>query len=228
MKKLVALTHKVWRETRTAFFAWFGILTVNCWICVNRTYSDLMDGRGPADPSCFDVYNGAYRVWGVAFAFLGAGCLLWEYRQGTREFTRSLPIFAGNLNFVRGMVGIFHIAALSFLPAMVVNLAHSAVFPEFPVPVAPWMGYYGASLGLFLYGVSMIAGALIPNLYLAAGAGWLAANSLNLAFWFFPVTRAKSALVMMQHIGFNLKPPVDVPAFYFNIVGRLFFNTFAA
>ncbi len=35
-------------------------------------------------------------------------------------------------------------------------------------------------------------------------------------------------MLMMKHSGSNLKPPVDVPAFTFNIVGGLLFITFAA
>jgi hypothetical protein len=98
--RIVALIHKAWMESRAVFGVCVFVTFVNSWLAFDRTYEAVL-ARRVLHPSPFEVLDGTYRVWGVLFAVLGAGCLLWERRQGGAAFSLGLPVRLAYFNLIR-------------------------------------------------------------------------------------------------------------------------------
>jgi hypothetical protein len=206
--QFTVLWRKAWRETRAAFAGCFAVALVNCWLGVNRMYEAVSDGRVATSGSAFDLYDGSYRIWAILFAILGAGSLLWEKRQGGAAFTATLPVCPFHLNLIRAGVGLVQIAALAFLAPWLVNQVHQYMFPSFIVPSAPMLTVFGIAAGTIAYGIGMLVGLWITNLYIAIGVAWATTSAMAGLIAMIPSVKPHTTLAMLRHLGSHAQPPM--------------------
>lgn len=219
--RLFALCHKAWMESRAMFGACVFITFVNTWFAFDRSYEAVLAKRW-INPSPFEVLDGTYRVWGILFAVMGAGCMLWERRQGGLAFSLGLPVRVAHFHLIRAAVGFAQAAFVGSVPSLVAGWSHQGLRPELQVPTIPAFTLAGIALGMASFGLAYLVSAFIPNLYLAIGAGWLAAVGVSYLIGQLPFTGGMAGMTVLRDLG-NLpaKPIAWGPVCAYSAIGAL-------
>ena len=221
-QRTFALCHKAWMESRAMFAACVFITFVNSWLAFDRTYEAVLAKR-IATPSPFEVLDGTYRVWGILFSVLGAGCLLWERRQGGAAFSLSLPVRLAHFHLIRAAVGFAQVAFVGSIPSFVAGWIHQWIRPEMQVSIIPAFTSAGIALGLASFGLAFLVGSFLRNLYVAIGAGWLAAVGFSLLMAQLPFTDSLAGMTVLRELGsFPRKPIAWCPVSAYSTFATVF------
>jgi hypothetical protein len=164
------LIYKAWRESRERFLIGTVILTLLCLI-ITLFPRFVMPMVG--HPSIFAeyiwqaVYRGKVRgVFVFLCLFLGLGGLDHERRVGTATFTLSLPLKRRAIIATRAAVGMIEVAALAFVPAVLLPLLTRDAYPFLQATRFAELWVAG---GIVFFAVALLCSVLLPG-ELTAGA----------------------------------------------------------
>lgn len=120
------------------------------------------------------VYKGYLReLFTLLALLLGVGGLLRERDYGTAGFTLALPVSRLRLVAVRAAVGLFEIAALSLLPAIVIPALSPRMGQVYPWSQALEFALLWSIAGAFIFTLGFLASSLFPGEYIAPVAALL-------------------------------------------------------
>ena len=173
------LWYKAWRESRTRFvLSGLSIAVISAGLAF--FYGDAaraITDRTLTYPEYIwrIVYKGYLRELFVVLALLlGVGGLLRERDYGSAGFTLSLPVSRGQLLAWKAAAGIIEIAALSFLPAMLVPLCSEFAGTSYPWAQALKFGLLWLVGGTFVFIIGFLASTVLGGEYSAPVAALLA------------------------------------------------------
>lgn len=195
-------------ESRAIFGVCTMVTLVNSWLACDRAYEAMLAKR-IVNPSPFEVLDGTYRVWGVLFAVLGAGCLLWERRHGGAAFSLGLPVRLAHFNLIRAAVGFVEVAFVGSVPTFAAGSLHQLIRPELQLPVIPAFTLAGIALGFSSFALAYFFSAFQRNLYISMIVGWIAAVATSVALTEFPLTSQFGGMRLLRHLGSLPPKPVD-------------------
>ena len=196
----IAVGGKAWMESRAVFGACLFITFVNSWLALDRAYEGVL-ARRVLHPSPFEVLDGTYRVWAILFAILGAGCMLWEGRQGGFAFSSSLPVRMAHFNLIRAAVGLAQVAFLASMPNLVAGSIHEFLRPAMPLPFLLSFTTAGIALGAATFGLAFLMSAFVKNLYMAIGLGWISSVVTSYFFAALPFTDSLAGMTLLRSLG---------------------------
>ncbi len=210
-------------ESRAIFAACVFITFVNSWLALDRTYEAVLAKRIDNTVAPFALLDGTYRVWGILFSLLGAGCLLWERRQGGLTFSLSLPVRLVHFNLIRAAVGFAQVAFVGSIPNLVAGWIHQWLRPELQVPIIPAFTIAGIALGLASFGLAYLVGSFLRNIYVAIGTGWLAAVAFSFLMAQLSFTDSLAGMTVLRNLGsLPPKPIVWYPVCAYSIIATVF------
>ena len=222
-QRTFALCHKAWMESRAMFGACVFITFVNSWLAFDRTYEAVLAKRIDNIVSPFALLDGTYRVWGILFSVLGAGCPLWERRQGGLTFSLGLPVRLAHFNLIRAAVGFAQVAFVGSVPNFVAGWMHQGLRPELQVPIIPAFTVAGIALGLASFGLAYLVGSFLRNIYVAIGTGWLAAVAFSTLMARLPFTESLAGMTVLRNLGSLPPEPLDLfPIYAYSTIATLF------
>jgi len=173
------LWYKAWRESRTRF-ALSGLSIAVLCAGLAFFYSDA--ARGITDrPLTYSeyiwriVYKGYLRELFVVLALLlGVGGLLRERDYGSAGFTLALPVSRAQILAWKAAAGIIEVAALSFVPAMLVPLCSEFAGTSYPWAQALEFGLLWLVGGTFVFMIGFLASTVLGGEYSAPVAALIA------------------------------------------------------
>jgi hypothetical protein len=209
-------------ESRAVFLACVFVTFVNTWLAFDRSYESVLAKR-LVNPSPFEILDGTYRVWGILYAILGGGCLLWERRQGGFAYSLGLPVRQSHFNLIRGFVGVAQVMVIAFAPSYAAGWLHMAIRPEMQSPAIPSFSVMGMALAIAAFGLAYLAGSFVPHLYLAIGLSWILSTALSFLFVALPATGNLAPMALLRRFGALPGRPVDwLPVSLYALAGLLF------
>lgn len=183
------------------------ITFVNTWLALDRSYEAVLAKR-IEHPSPFEVLDGTYRIWGILYSILGAGCLLWEHRQGGLSFSLGLPVRLAHFNLIRAAVGFAQVVFLGSLPSFAAGWLHELLRPELAFVIIPAFTAMGIALGLASFGAAYFVGAFLRNLYLSTGVGWIIGVGSAFLLAELPLTANLAGMNLLRQLGTLPAKPV--------------------
>jgi ABC-2 type transport system permease protein len=179
------LAYKAWHETRTRFLLSTAALA---WFCALFIVADAFMANAASQTfSDFDdraIFTGPLRSLYVIFvAVFGLGGLRDEASRGSVHFTLSLPVTRTRLVATRALVGLGEVAALAFVPVLVVLVSGLFLSERYSAANAVAIGLRWMAAGGLFFAISLMfsislqsgSGALTATL-VAIGAYGLAVN----------------------------------------------------
>jgi ABC-2 type transport system permease protein len=175
------LWYKAWIESRLRFghaMAAMGAATSLGVLFHDPVRSFLASGTASLDTYtwyiCRILYQGFGRTLFMIFAFLfGLGGLLRERELGTAAFTLALPVSRLRLVATRAVVGWIELAALAFLPSIVVVVVSPLAGQGYPLAQALQFSVLWTAGGSALYAVAFLASAMLAGEYTAFIVAWV-------------------------------------------------------
>lgn len=171
------LWYKAWRESQTRFF--LSALTI-AGLCLGFVLFHGERGGIFDRPITYMeyiwriVYKGYLReLFALLTLLLGVGGLLRERDYGTAGFTLTLPVSRLHLVSVRAAVGLLQVAALSFLPALVIPALSPLVGQFYPWYQALQFALLWTTGGALIFTLGFLASSLFGGEYTAPVAALL-------------------------------------------------------
>lgn len=120
------------------------------------------------------VYKSYLReLFAILVLLLGVGGLLRERAYGTAGFTLALPVSRSRLVLTRAAIGFLEVAALSFLPALVIPALSPLVHQSYPWRQALQFGALWTVGGALIFTMGFLASVLFASEYSAPIAALL-------------------------------------------------------
>jgi len=171
------LWYKAWRESQTRFL--LSAVTI-AGLCAGFVVFHS-EGAGIVDrPLTYMeyiwriVYKGYLRELFVMLALLlGMGGLLRERDHGTAGFTLALPASRLHLVAVRAAIGFLEVAALSFVPALVIPALSALAGQFYPWPQAFEFSLLWTAGGAVIFAIGFVASSVFAGEYTAPVAAFL-------------------------------------------------------
>ncbi len=178
------LCYKAWRESETRFL--LSALTI-AGLCVGFVLFHR-EGAGISDrPLTYVeyiwriVYKGYLRELFVLLTLLlGVGGLLRERDYGTAGLTLTLPVSRIRMVLTRAAVGIVEVAALSFLPALVIPVLSPYMGQSYPWSQALQFGLLWTAGGAFIFTIGFLASIAFAGEYTAPVVAFLTLLSYSM------------------------------------------------
>lgn len=171
------LWYKAWRESRIRFY--LGALFLAGFSCIAvlyyGRYSSQLRWTGDEPPSYYEylwrtVYaggNSLREIFCILVLFLGAGGLHRE-RASSVGFTLSLPVSRWQLILVRSGVGLLEVAALAFIPGIVLSALSPMIHGSYAASQGAQFALLWTVFGAAIYSLSLLCSTLIAGEYSAA------------------------------------------------------------
>ncbi|MEO6910602.1 MAG: ABC transporter permease subunit [Edaphobacter sp.] len=195
--------YKIWRESQARFLIGAAVLGGMCVAYVlfePKLFSELARER-PFVTSYLNyiywkIYAGPTRgMMQLACLLLGLGGLQRDRKQQTIGFTLALPISRTRLIATRAGVGVFQVAVLSLLPALLIFAASPVVHQHFPLEWAlPFVGLWMAG-GLATFALSFVCSVIFASEYTSLAVSYV------VYFFYLAATRLPSLAPYPLHIG---------------------------
>ena len=171
------LWYKAWRESQTRFL--LSALTMAGLCVVFVLFHGERNGISDRPLTYMEyiwriVYKGYLRELFVLLALLlGVGGLLRERDWGTAGFTLALPVSRLHLVSVRAAVGLLEVAALSFVPALVIPALSPLVGQFYPWSQALQFSLLWTFGGALIFVLGFLASSVFAGEYTAPVAAFL-------------------------------------------------------
>lgn len=170
------LWYKAWFESRTRFCLCALFLTGFSCVTVlyYSRYTSQLSWAGEEPPGYHEylwriVYaggNSLREVFCIMILFLGAGGLHKE-RTGSAAFTLSLPVPRWQLILARSGVGLLEVAALSFVPAVVIAAVSPMVHESYSAILGAQFALLWMVFGSAIFSLALLCSVLIEGEYSA-------------------------------------------------------------
>jgi ABC-type transport system involved in multi-copper enzyme maturation permease subunit len=213
------LWYKAWRESRVRFLL---IVLFVVFYCVFGILTEQGDRLGPSSsiiPLSYDVWIYLIYVGRYAFYFLvlflpllSMGGLLRENARGTAALSLSLPVSRRQLVGVRAAVGLMQMAALAFLPSIIIPLLSPLVRESYPISAALHFGFLRVIGGAAFFALAYLFSTLLAGEYTALVVSAIAVVSIVQITQWLP-HRFSSAWIMSG------APALNTPAEIRNFTG---------
>ena len=173
------LWRKAWRESRARFLIGAATLGGSCLLLLQRDLSRLHLHFELPQPYTAIVWSAIYSprmevVFVLLCLVLGLGGLHRERAAGTAAFTLALPVSRMAVLGTRAGVGVLEVAALAFLPALLVPAVSPLLAQQsYPVALAATFGLLFLPWGLVWFAASLLWSTLLKNDYSAMLASLL-------------------------------------------------------
>lgn len=179
------LWYKSWRETRWRFLV--GML-IMCGLCaavvltqplvahmrfdlpnvserLNEEVREMMSVMATYRGYVWSQWFGKNLVstWALFAVLIGTGGVVTETARGSALFTLSLPVTRARLLTVRALAGLLELAALSYVPSLLVPLLSPANGESYPVGEALLYSSLNFVGGLVFYGFALLLSAVFTD-----------------------------------------------------------------
>lgn len=171
------LLYKAWRESQSRFLlsalAIAGLCA--CFVWYHAEARASIDQYLSYDAYIWRiVYKGYLReLFVILILLLGFGGLLRERAYGTAGFTLAFPVSRWRLVASRAAVGLTEVAALSFLPALVIPAASQLVHQSYPLSQALQFALLWTVCGTFFFTLAFLPSVIFGGEYVAPVASIL-------------------------------------------------------
>jgi ABC-type transport system involved in multi-copper enzyme maturation permease subunit len=140
------------------------------------------------------VYQGFVRTLFMTFAFiLGLGGLLREREHATAPFTLTLPVSRLRLVVVRAASGLFQLAILAFLPALVIAALSPLGGLSYPASQTLQFALLWLAGGSALFATAFLGSCLFGGEYTAFVVSWVAQFGVTVGTQFIRIKRPAMA-----------------------------------
>ena len=166
------LWYKAWRESRSRFLLSAltvgGLCTLFVWYHEAARLSIAPEFTTYRGYIWRLIYKGYVReIYVLLTMLLGVGGLLRERAHGTAGFTLSLPNSRRRLVIVRGVVGLFEVAIISLLPAVLVPLLSRLVGESYPFLQALQFSLLWTVCGSFFFAMGFVSSVILGGEFTA-------------------------------------------------------------
>jgi ABC-type transport system involved in multi-copper enzyme maturation permease subunit len=199
---------KAWRESRARFLAISVTLSALCAFVVLlepyiRKQQVLITLRTPEGDYMEYIYNLIYAgtakgIFALLVIFLGLGGLLRERSHRTAGFTLALPVSRLRVIGTQITVGVFQLAVLSIIPAVLIPglsaLTHKAFPPAFAFHFCV-LWFFG---GLVVFAASFFLSVVAPGEYTAPVICYIALVVHTIVAGWHPLSRYRLNLLWMM------------------------------
>jgi hypothetical protein len=206
--------YKAWMESRVRFL--FSAATIGA-ACVGVTFFHPQIRiwlASPTTPLTTDaayiyraVYQGFVRTLFMTFAFiLGLGGLLRERELATAPFTLTLPVSRLRLVVVRAASGLFQLAILAFLPALVIAALSPLAGLSYPASQTLQFALLWLAGGSALFATAFLGSCFLGGEYTAFVVSWIAQFGVTVGTQFIRIKRP----AMAPHSSRWSSPPLSI------------------
>lgn len=175
----MTLLFKAWRESRVRFLVSTAVVALVCLGLLERgTEAVAAQAVRPPYVQLLNIAVLGTPIHTLAFVvlsmLLALGGLQRERAARTAAFTLALPITRGQVVLARAAMGLVQVAALAFLPVLLVPLASALLWQEsYPPAQAALFAIRFVSWGAVWFGVSFLWATVIRSEHTAAAAAVL-------------------------------------------------------
>lgn len=165
------LWYKAWRESQVRFLLSAATMAAVCvaFVIFHREGASISETPLTYVEYIWRVvYKGYLRELFVLLTLLlGIGGLVRERDYGTAGFTLSLPLSRAHLVSVRAVLGLFEVAVLSLLPALVIPAVSPLMGQSYPLYQALQFALLWTIGGAFIFVIGFLASSIFSGDYTA-------------------------------------------------------------